>query len=351
MTELQFGSRLLILVAAVGLVTVIVAGLALGWLVLPIQIANVNVFDLNTASQEDWIVLVANTYAVDHDLPRARERLAQIKDPQINDRIAALAKKSNAGNQPAAANLAALAAALGNTDQQIALIARTPTPTATLTPTPTETVPPATPTLTPTATTPPTRTATRRPVATATDPPTRTATRRPEATPTTSVTQTATRRPEATATATAKPAAIAPTNWLPFPGEWPPGANFVPANVAPGQNYWHLAKAIYCDQDDEHDYCQDMPGGPRGTETYVRFIGGGTSPISVTDNDGKTIAVEPKAAADICDCAYSFQSNGFNIIVAGAPSDKISGLSLYSVKAKLSNYHVRYFLWFQLLTK
>lgn len=324
MTEIKLGSRRLLIVAVAGLITGIVAGLGLGWMVWPIEIANVDIADLNLASREDLIVLIADSYALDSDLPRAKERLAQIQDRQINERIAALAKRYEKEKKPGAANLAVLSVALGNSDPLIALIATTATPTSTNTPTPTATIPATltpttTPTLSPTPTITPTRTATRRPVT----------------------------------TTTPRPAAIAPTTWIPvgFPSTWPPGAKYEAANAAPGQKYWHLVKAIYCDQDDEHDYCQDMPGGPKGTETYVMFIGGGSAPISVTDGDGRAFNPEPKAAGDMCNCAYSFQSNGYNIQIIGSPSDKVSGLTLYSMKAKLSNWHVRYFLWFQLVTK
>jgi hypothetical protein len=324
MTELKLGSRLLMIVACVGLVTGIITGLVLGWVVWPVQIANVDIADLNLAAKEELIVLIADTYALDKDLARAKERLAQIQDRQVNERIAAMAKRYEKENKPSAANLAALSIALGNTDPQIALIATTATPTAMNTATPTATLPATstpttTPTLAPTPTITPTRTTTRRPVA----------------------------------TATPRPAAIAPTTWIPvgFPSTWPPGAKYEPANVAPGQKYWRLVKAIYCDQDDEHDYCRDMPGGPRGTETYIMLVGGGSAPLSLTDNDGKVIVTEPKAAGDMCNCAYSFQSSGYNIQIAGSPSDKVSGLTLYSMKAKLSNWHVRYFLYFQLVTK
>ena len=93
-----------------------------------------------------------------------------------------------------------------------------------------------------------------------------------------------------------------------------------------------------------------MPGGPLDTSTYIMFVGGGAPPISVT-GDGKSEKLDPKPVGDSCNCTYSFQSNGFAIQVLGAPSDQISGLALYSVKAKLGNYHVRYFLWFEMLTK
>ncbi len=329
MTELHLGSRALIAVIVLGLIGGLALGLWMGWIVWPVQIANVDATDLKPSAQEDLIVLVANSYAYDHNLPRARERLAQLKDSKINDRVAAMAKKYNADKDPNAVSLAALAVALGSTNQEIALIATTPTPTATLMPTPTET---ATPTLAPTTT--------------------------PTITPTATIipSRTATPRPRATATATQpKPAAIAPTNWMPgFPSGWPGNAKYEPVSVAPGQKYWHLAKAVYCDTNDEHDYCRDLPGGPLGTDTYIMLIGVGgwreSAPISVV-GDGKTLALEEKSATDMCNCNYSFQSNGFTIQILGTPSDKISGLALYSVKAQLSNFHVRYFLTFQSVTK
>jgi hypothetical protein len=269
------------------------------------------------------LTLVADTYAYDKDLDRAKSRLNELKDKNIGVRISALAKKFAAQNQPAAANLAALALALGETDPHIALIAATVTPTPTLTPTPTEPpiptlTPPATPTWTPTATLTPTRTATRRPL-----------------------------------TPTPKP--VPPTNWIPPLAEWPSGAKYqdASASVAAGQKYWRLVKAMFCDLKDKHDYCRDLPGGESGTSTYVMLIDANgartTAPLIVTKSDGKTATPDDigiqKSAEDMCNCNYSFPSYGWLIQIGGAPSDKMSGLSLPM------NYHVRYFLTFQLVTR
>jgi hypothetical protein len=174
----------------------------------------------------------------------------------------------------------------------------------------------------------------------------------PTFTPSPTITPTRTLTPRPRATATAKPLPIAATNWIPaFPAEWPGGAKYEPANVPAGQKYWHLVKAMYCDSNDDHDYCQELPGGPFDTSTYIMFVGGGTPPISVTDGKGNTLKLEAKATNDMCNCAYSFEDNGWLIQVLGAPSDKISGLALFSVKAGLGNFHVRYFLTFQMVTK
>lgn len=323
MTELTLSSRLLLIVAGVGLIAGIVAGLVLGWLVWPVQIANVDATDLKPSSQDEMIVLIANAYALDHDLPRAQERLAQLRDPKVVDRVAALAKQSNTKKQSDAINLAILAIALGNTDPQIALIAATPTPTATNTATPTETatptlVPSVTPTLEPTATLTPTT-------------PTRTPTRRP------------------VATATPKPAAIAPTLWLPaYPAEWPGGVKYeAAAQVAPGQKYWHLTKALYCDIRDTRFDCANLPGGSDGIGIYVILVGG-KAPLLV---NGSPADLEDKSTDPYCQCTYELFPDGKTIQVANFPSDKISGLALSSVKTQIPQTHVRYFLTFQLVTK
>jgi hypothetical protein len=174
-------------------------------------------------------------------------------------------------------------------------------------------------------------------------------------TPTSAPIRRATARPTATQTPAPVAAAI-PPQWLPgFPTGWPGAVKYEPAEVAPGQKYWRIAWAVYCDTNDEHDYCQDLPGGPLGTDTYIKLMGEGggreTAAIHVVDSNGATYQMQEKSATDSCNCNYSFPSNGFTVEVAGAPSDKISGMALYSVKARLSNFHARYFITFQLATR
>ncbi len=326
-TELQLGSRLLIALIAIGLVGGLAIGLYIGWIALPVEIANVDASDLKPAAQDELILLVANAYAYDQDLARAQERLAELKDPHIAARVAALAQTTAAQNHADATRLARLAVALGTNDAEIALLAATATPTATPTFTPTHT---ATPTATATAT----------------------------LTPTATLTRTPTRR---RATATPKPAPIAATQWLPpFPAEWPPGAKFEPANAAPGQKYWHLARALYCDDRDTRNDCPNLPGGDTGTNIYVMLIGAGgwreSAPLKVVKDDGSLATVADlgpeKSPEDMCRCNYSFIATHWPIQVGGAyPSDKISGLGLYSVRMKLPQAHTRYYLTFQLVTR
>jgi hypothetical protein len=294
-------------------------GLWIGLVGIPMQAASRGMTDLELRAQDDSIVLTANTYMLDQDLESAKERLGKLKDAKINQRVSALAKAYAAKDHPAALRLAMLALALGEDSPEIAALARTATPTATITPPATST--PA-PSRTPTVTNTPTRAATR----------------------------------IATATRTPAPAALAQPQWIPdYPAGWPGGVKYEPVNVAPGQKYWRISKVVYCDSNDEHDYCKDLPGGPLGVDTYILLTdaSGGhlSAPLSVVSSNGQVFEAQEKAEGDTCNCNYSFLSNGYVVQVAGAPSDRISGMALYSVKAKLSNWHVRYFVTFQLVTR
>lgn len=294
-------------------------GLFIGGVLWPPQIANVDVTDLKPSAQDEFIVLIADAYAYDQDLASAQKRLAELKDKNIGARVARLAKELATNNHSSAANLAALALALGETDAQIALIVTTLTPTVTPTLAPTETPTPlptltATPTWTPTTTRTPTRTPTRRPVF----------------------------------SPTPKPAAIPPTVWLPaFPAEWPGGVKYEPANVAPGQKYWRLARALYCDIRDERFDCPNLPGGSDGIGIYVLLVNG-KAPLLL---DGTPANLEDKSNDPQCRCTYELFPDGRTIQVGNFPSDKISGLALSSVKTKVPQTHVRYFLTFELVTR
>lgn len=296
-------------------------GLFIGGVLWPPQVANVDVTDLKSSAQDEFIVLIAEAYGYDQNLPSAQKRLAELKDKNVSARVARLAKQAAAQNHPAAANLAALALALGESDPQIARIVATLTPTATPTPLPTHTS-----TATPVPS--PTLTLTWTPTVTST--PTRTATRRPTVSP------------------TPKPAALAPTLWLPdFPTEWPGGVRYEPANVAPGQKYWRLARALYCDIRDTRFDCPNLPGGSDGIGIYV-LLANGKAPLLL---NGTPANLEDKSNDPHCQCTYELFPDGKTIQIGNFPSDKISGLALSSVKTKIPQTHVRYFLKFELVTR
>lgn len=323
MTILQLRSRLLIIVIVLGLVGALIGGLIvglrMGWLAWPVQKSNVDASRLNLSSQDEFIVLTASDFAFDQDLDRAKQRLAQLHEAKIDIRLAALAKQYAAEGKPYASYVAALAVALGSYDSEIALIATAATPTATDRPAPTATGTPLTPTTTPTV------------VPTARNTPAHTPTRRP------------------VATATTQPAAIAPTNWNPgFPAGWPSGVSFEPASVAPGQKYWHLTQALFCDIKDTRPDCVDLPGGIEGIGVYVT-LAGGKAPL--VPNGGSTENLEDKSEDPECQCTYEVFPDGKPIQVGNFPSDKMSGLALKSVTESRPQTHVRYFLTFQLVTR
>lgn len=321
MSEVRIASRVLLIVVGVCVLVGLGIGLFIGGVLWPPQIVNVDVTDLKPSAQDELIVLIADAYAYEQDLASAQKRLAELRDKDVRVRVARLAKELARQNHTSAANVAALALALGETDAQIALIVTTLTPTVTPTPAPTDTPTPA-PTLTPSTT--PTA------LPTATRVPTRTPTRRPILSP------------------TPKPAALPPTVWLPaFPAEWPSGVRYEPANVSPGQKYWRLARALYCDIRDERFDCPNLPGGSDGIGVYVLLVNG-KAPLLL---DGTPANLEDKSNDPQCRCTYELFPDGRTIQVGNFPSDKIGGLALSSVKTKVPQTHVRYFLTFELVTR
>lgn len=317
--EVKLAWRGLPIVVGIFLALGLGIGVVIGGVLWPPQVINVDVTDLKPAAQDEWMVLIADAYAYDQDLARAQTQLARLKDKQVSARVATLAKEFAARADPAAANLAALARALGESDAELALIVTTLTPTATSTSLPTATftpspMPSVTPTWTPTLTLTPTRTATRRP----------------------------------TLSPTPKPAPLAPTVWLPaFPAEWPPGVRYEPVSVSPGQKYWRLARALYCDIRDTRFDCPNLPGGSDGIGIYV-LLANGKAPLVI---EGAPANLEDKSNDPHCQCTYELFPDGKMIQAGNYPSDKIGGLALNSVKTKIPQTHVRYFLTFELVTR
>lgn len=116
----------------------IAVGLVLGylafqsWFVPPIP----ETIELSRAEQDDYILMVAEAYAVDHDMVIAQQRLKRLNDPNTTDRIVALAQSYAPQQDYVAQRLAVLAVAAGSTDQTlVALAAAVTAPTSTPTPT------------------------------------------------------------------------------------------------------------------------------------------------------------------------------------------------------------------------
>jgi hypothetical protein len=334
------------------------------------QSSNPNPLDVKEPAPDDYIFLVAASFRNDSDIALARERLALFQDEDYAERVGQLALSYASQHKRQANELAALALALGSTDQAVALIAQSDTDTsgksppvlsvssgaaptmaaiASFTPsrTPTLTRIPFTPTRKPSATS--TRTSTALPSATRTFTPTASVT--PTLVPSTpTITPAVSATP--TPTATFAPSGSVNTTWLPDRTQWPSGAPFQPASVTPGQQYWRLVRALYCDYTEVRFDCPSLPGGPAGTNTYVMLISpAGNRAEAPLLLNGTLSSLEQKTATDMCNCNYSFPDDEWAISIGGAPSDAISGLALFSVKFGLRQYHVRYFLTYHLSTK
>ncbi len=310
--------------------------------------------------QNDYILNIADAYAADGNLPLAQDRLARLDDPEIVQRVEKFAIEYAPRRDATSINLIQLALALGSRNRN--LIAVVVTATRTPLPSPTRQDAPVfsdvRATAAPAATVIPTETPTPEPVYVVVPNehpyiilPTNTFTPSPTRRP-------ATRVPTATITPTASPVPPPPPVILEpeFPGRWPPGIYYIPAQVAPGQKYWHLVHAVYCDFVEDNFGCPDRPGNRNGTSIYV--INGG-APIDVVRPDGVNVGGDPsqigdlKAPDDPCECSWTFLVSDYKVSVAGAPSDAIGGFSLYTVGGNVlqGHAHVRYFLYFDYVTR
>ncbi len=127
-------------------------GLVIGWIVWPVRYYDTDLVDLKPEYKEQYIVLVASSYALDHDLDKAQARLDQLQAPNIRQWVAQLADqyiREGRGETEVRA-LVELAHGLKvDTPNMVAYLASpTPLPTATPLPSPTP-LPTETPTLTP----------------------------------------------------------------------------------------------------------------------------------------------------------------------------------------------------------
>jgi hypothetical protein len=323
------------------------------------SVSVVGALQLGDDAQADYIANVAEAYAMDGDLNLARDRLARLRDAQIVARVETLALNTANQHNPTSQNLARLAVALGSKIKGLVALYTTATPPPTHTATD-ETAPVfsnirATPTPYSSAT--PTPKPTQPPqyvvvpndnpyIILPTNTPTITPTRRP-----------ATRVPTATLTPT--PTEVPPPPYPIFEpdlSQWWGTIHYEPANVQPGQGYWHLAHAIYCDAFDgsdprRHDFgCDEMPGGSTGTNIYVMSGGNPIDVYAGGSNLGDDVSIvgDKKKPGDMCNCDYSFESSDYRISVRGAPSDALSGFCLCSKNFGWgSRAHVRYFLYFE----
>lgn len=385
MTETRFTWRWLLVIAVVGIFMGLVVGLAAGWIVFP-NIGSSGIAGLSASNQIDYIVLVANTYAYDQDAAAAKRRLSMLQDHDIKTRVERLAKSLAARQDPSAANVADLALLLGSDDSSLQVMASSigqeplsesdaeptkvahaeteqePTQVAEDEPTNAPTEPAAKPTKK------------KKAKATATPAPTQA----PQAEPTKAPAK-PTAVPATAAPTAPPPPAAAPvtTEFIPeFPAKWWDAVKFIPAQVAPGQQYWHLKYARYCDwaPTDEFNTCDGFPGGGDGHEIWIMTVdeSGNCIETAVTDtlNDGTNFPLTPDMLKDIAypwnpygypckrDYEKGMYGEGNTISVPGLPSDTITELQLCAKSPPpghnpppCGHAHVRYFLIFQRTTR
>ena len=151
-----------------GFVIGVSLGLLYTWVLDPPPLTDTTPAALNPHDKVIYTILIAAAYVSDGDLDRARSRLAELEDPDIERTIIVLAERYINERRDArdVRALARLADALGGTSAAMRPFIATRTPTSTLIPTAT----PQPPTLTPTkvirATSTPTVTPTSRPTPT-----------------------------------------------------------------------------------------------------------------------------------------------------------------------------------------
>ncbi len=318
---------------------------------------------LTDADQEDYIVNVADAYAIDGNLKLAQDRLARLRDPQIASRVEAFAINYASKKNATARHLVQLAVAIGSENSALISMVVTVTPTPPPTHTPANApvfsnvrataAPTDAPTPTPKNTTAPVYVVVpnQNPfVVLPTNTPTITNTRRPS---------TRVPTPTETLTPTDIPPPPAPI-FEPDRSRWPGTVYFEPANVQPGEGYWHLAHAVYCDafdpsDDNKYNFgCDERPGGGAGTSIYVMSNGNLIDVWAGGENvaDDPTFVGDKKKPGDMCECDYAFESANVKINVRGAPSDAIGGFCLCGVNFGWgSRAHVRYFLYFEYITR
>lgn len=136
-----------------GLVLGLAAGLYYTWIVDPVIFINASPARLTPAEQEEYIIMVSQSYAADGDWSLAQQRLAALDDPDLPATISQLLDRFVREGRPPdlLRDLAQVAQQLGSDSRAVALFAPTPLPGSQPTATATPPLVPAAPTLTPTA--------------------------------------------------------------------------------------------------------------------------------------------------------------------------------------------------------
>lgn len=136
-----------------GLILGLVGSLYYTWIIDPIVFVNASPARLTVAEQEEYIIMVAQAYAVDGNWPRAQQRLAALNDSDMPGTLEQLLERFVREGRPPdlLRDVAQMAQQAGSSSRAVALFAPTPLPGAQPTATPTPPLVPVLPTATETA--------------------------------------------------------------------------------------------------------------------------------------------------------------------------------------------------------
>ncbi|MFQ6016010.1 MAG: hypothetical protein ACE5NP_11280 [Anaerolineae bacterium] len=314
-------------VALLGTVVGLVFGLLIGWVIWPVRYYDTDISDLRLVHKNDFIVMVSAGYALDKDLDRARARLAELGERDIEPTVAALAHQYiNSREDPVAAqSLAILAEGLGVGDEVLRTYVATATPTVT---------PTGTPTSTPTPTSPPPS-------------PTGTSTSTPTPSPSPQSSWVAPKNPVAKPTKRPPTATPLPVVTGPAPAEWDPRLDqlevtWEPAADISGQVYWRLLRARWANP-------QESAGN---LNIFIEVLNSSGHRISgqrvVVENGGRFVLVTRVRQAPEWPADFPMRGHlgSYTAYVEGV-SDKIVGMGLGTAEEPGRSYHTSFYLTFQ----
>jgi hypothetical protein len=115
----------------IGLIIGAVIGLYYAWIVAPVVFTEASPARLSDRYQEEYILLISQSYEADGDWERAEERLVALGDPEVAEKVAGQLEEFLRRGEPAPVlkSLAILAARMGIQNPAIAAFAPLPTST------------------------------------------------------------------------------------------------------------------------------------------------------------------------------------------------------------------------------
>lgn len=126
------------------------------------------------------------------------------------------------------------------------------------------------------------------------------------------------------------------------------GGNIIPANVAPGQEYWRVISIEW------HDEAES--GGRHALQFNTVDAGGGRvvgTPLTVWWGDGSTSLVMEAKPGEPFGANFPMYKDGpaYSVKIEGLPSDQVTGLGLGTPEVPWRTIHTEYFITWQKVVK